>query len=118
VEALLFDGEARPEEFTRDVVEQVRRLAPFGAGNPEPRFAVRGAQVAGRPRLMGAGSDHLSFAVKTPAGAIRVVAFRQAAAHDLVASGASLDLAVTPTVNEWRGTRTPELQASEIRPAE
>jgi single-stranded-DNA-specific exonuclease len=115
---LHLDGEARPEEFTLDVVEQVRRLAPFGAGNPEPRFALRGAQVAGRPRLMGATSDHLSFAVKVPTGAIRVIAFRQAASHDLVASGVPLDLAVTPTVNEWRGTRTAELQASEIRPAQ
>ena len=66
---------------------------------------------------MGTGSDHLSFAVRTPTGALRVVAFRQAASHDLVASGSPLDIAGTPTVNEWKGFRTPELMASEIRPA-
>ena len=113
---LLLDGEAAPADFTLDVVEQVRRLAPFGAGNPEPRFAIRGAVVAGKPRLMGAGSDHLSFAVKTPTGAIRVVAFRQADAFDLVASGRPVDIAAAPTVNEWKGYRTPELVATDIRP--
>ena len=112
---LALDGEASPADFTVEVVEQVRRLAPFGAGNPEPRFAIRGAVVAGKPRLMGATSDHLSFAVKTPTGAIRVVAFRQAASYDLVASGRPLDLAAAPSINEWRGTRTPELMATEIR---
>ena len=109
------DGDASAGEFSVEVVEQMRRLAPFGAGNPEPRFAIRGAVVAGRPKLLGAGSEHLSFAVKTPTGAIRVVAFRQSASHDLVASGAPLDLLATPTLNEWKGYRTPELQTTAIR---
>ena len=64
----------------------------------------RGARSSWAPT-----SDHLSFTLRTPTGAIRVVAFRRADAHDLVASGAPLDVVVTPTVNEWKGYRTPEL---------
>ncbi len=111
---IALDGEAAAGDFGIDVVEAVRRMAPFGAGNPEPRFLLRGALTAGRPKLMGAGSDHLSFTLRTPTGAIRVVAFRRADAHDLVASGSPLDVVVTPTINEWKGYRTPELLASEI----
>lgn len=114
--ALEVDAEATPGEITLDVATALRRLEPFGAGNPEPRFLFRGAEVAGTPRVMGAHGDHLSFTLKTPTGAIRVVAFRQASARDLVASGAPLDLVATPTVNEWRGTRTPELRLHALNP--
>jgi single-stranded-DNA-specific exonuclease len=115
--ALRLDAEAAPEDFTLETVEQVRRLGPFGAGNPEPRFALRGARVAGRARVVGSGGEHLTFALRTPTGAVRVIAFRQSRSYDLVSSGAPLDLAVTPTLNDFRGVRTAELTAHSIRPA-
>lgn len=111
------DADVSASEFTLDTAEQIRRLAPFGSGNPEPRFLLRGVKLAGRPKLMGAGSAHLSFVAQVPGGGIRVVAFKQAQAFDLVASGAPVDLVATPTVNEWRGVRTPEFQVSSIRPS-
>jgi single-stranded-DNA-specific exonuclease len=113
---LWIDGETAPGDWTLDVAEAFRRLGPFGAGNPEPQFLIRKAEVAGRARLMGKDAAHLSFALKHPEGAIRVVAFRAAASHDVVASGKPLDLVVTPTVNDWRGTRTPELRLVDVRP--
>jgi single-stranded-DNA-specific exonuclease len=112
--AELVDGEATPDDFPLDVVESMRRLEPFGASNPEPRFVVRGAVVAGKPRRMGSHGEHLAFAVRTAGGALRVVAFRQGASFDLVASGAPLDILATPAVNAWRGVRTPELVASRL----
>jgi single-stranded-DNA-specific exonuclease len=115
VSELLLDAEASPQDFTLETVEQLRRLGPFGAGNPEPRFAIRGALVAGRAKVIGAGGDHLTFALRTGAGAVRVIAFRQSRSYDLVSSGAPLDLAVTPTLNDFRGTRTAELTAHAIR---
>ncbi len=111
------DAEVSPSEFNLDTAEQIRRLAPFGSGNPEPRFLLRGVRLAGRAKLMGAGSAHLSFVLQAPTGGIRVVAFRQANAFDLVSSGTPFDMVATPTVNEWRGVRTPEFQASSIRPS-
>jgi single-stranded-DNA-specific exonuclease len=109
------DAEAPIDAWTEDLVRSVRRLEPFGAGNPEPAFLVREARVAGTPRLIGSGSRHLSFALKQAAGAIRVVAFGRADLHDLVASGEPLDLVVTPMLNEWRGTVTPELRLVDLR---
>ncbi len=111
------DAETEIDAWSLELVESLRRLAPFGKGNPEPVFVVRRARVAGRPKLMGRDSAHLSFALKQQSGAIRVVAFRQAKLYDLAASGAPLDLAVTPVVNEWRGMRTPEFRLVDMRPA-
>ncbi len=116
--ALHLDAEVDPADVTVEAAEEVRRLGPFGAGNPEPRFAVLGARVAGKPRLIGSGSDHLTFALKAGLGAVRVVAFRQSASYDLAASGAPIDLVASLSVNDFRGTRTAELVAHALRPAQ
>jgi single-stranded-DNA-specific exonuclease len=113
--SLRIDAEAAVDEWTLESVEAVRRLEPFGADNPEPVFLVRGARVGGRPRLMGQGSTHISFALKQREGAIRVVGFRRADLFDLASSDRPLDLAVTPVVNEWKGSRTPELRVVGMR---
>ncbi len=105
------------DDWDLAAVTAVHRLAPFGAGNPEPCFLVQGASVAGQPRLLGSESTHLSFALKQQAGAIRVIGFRRSDLYDLAASEQPLDLLVTPTVNDWRGVRTPELRLVDARPA-
>lgn len=115
---LLIDAETHVDEWDLDTVEAIHRLAPFGRSNPEPVFVVRGAEVAGVPKLMGQSCTHLSFALRQSGGAIRVVAFRQASFYDLAASGRPLDVAVTPAVNDWRGTRTAELRLLDMREAD
>jgi single-stranded-DNA-specific exonuclease len=114
---LEIDVDSVADDWNLDTVHAVRRLAPFGKDNPEPLVLVRGARVAGRPKLMGSASTHLSFALSQEAGAIRVVGFRMANLYDLAASGEALDLAVTPVINEWRGTLSPEFRLVDMRPA-
>jgi single-stranded-DNA-specific exonuclease len=109
------DLESRADDWDLATVEALQRLAPFGAGNPEPRFLLRGVRVAGRPRMLGAEASHLSFALQQRGGAVRVVGFHRADLHDLAASEQTLDMLVTATVNEWRGTRTPELRLLDAR---
>jgi single-stranded-DNA-specific exonuclease len=110
------DLECRVDDWDLAAAEAIQRLAPFGAGNPEPRFLVRGARVAGRPKMVGGEATHLSFALQQRGGAVRVVGFRRADLYDLAASEQTLDLMVTPALNEWRGTRTPELRLLDARP--
>ncbi|MHC5011148.1 MAG: single-stranded-DNA-specific exonuclease RecJ [Planctomycetota bacterium] len=115
VRTLRIDAESDVDDWTLETTEAVGRLDPFGAENPEPVFLIRGAEVAGRARIMGKDGAHLSFALKRSGGAVRVVGFRRAELHDLAASGRPLDLVVTPVVNEWRGMRTAELRLVDMR---
>lgn len=112
------DMRSAVDDWHLESVHALRRLAPFGKDNPEPVFLVPGAEVAGKPRLMGAQNAHLSFALKQDGGAIRVVGFRSAHHYDLAASGQAIDLVVKPVINEWRGTRTPEFRLVDMRVAD
>ena len=111
------DAEASVDDFTLEGVEAVQRLEPFGAANPPPVFLLRGAHVAGKVKLMGQDSTHLTFALRQQRGAIRVVGFRKASLYEVAASGAPLDLVVEPMTNEWRGTRSAELRIVDLRPS-
>ncbi|MGE0192097.1 MAG: single-stranded-DNA-specific exonuclease RecJ [Planctomycetota bacterium] len=114
---LLLDGECSADEWTIDAVNALKRLEPFGQGNPEPVFLLRSAQVAGAPRLLGQPAHHLSFLVRGSERGLRVVGWRRHDLFDLVASGQPLDLAVTPVINVFRGTVSAELRLVDARPA-
>lgn len=114
---LEFDTEVGVDDIDLETVLAIERIGPFGEGNPAPQLVIRGAEVAGRARLMGQNDAHLTFALKQSGGAIRVVGFKMAHHHELVTSASRLDLVVTPMLNEWRGTRSAELRLVDVRSA-
>ena len=58
------DAEIEPTAFTIELVEELEKLAPFGIGNPHPKFGCRNVQ--GRnARAIGSDAQHLSFDVET-----------------------------------------------------
>ncbi|HVM79666.1 MAG TPA: single-stranded-DNA-specific exonuclease RecJ, partial [Stellaceae bacterium] len=69
------DGALMPAAATPEFVTQLERLAPFGAGNAEPRFAFPGLRVM-RADLV--GSAHVRVILGEPAGGqrLKAIAFR------------------------------------------
>ncbi len=58
--AILFDGWLEPADLTLELQRDLRRLEPFGEGNPEPVFGVKGVSFADI-RPIGADGRHVSF---------------------------------------------------------
>jgi single-stranded-DNA-specific exonuclease len=60
-----------------ELIDQLERLAPFGAGNPEPRFVFPAVRVAHAEPV---GSGHLRCTLADPldTGRLRAIAFRVA----------------------------------------
>ena len=56
------DAWVSPDDLTLDLVGWVSRLEPFGEGNPEPVFGMKGA-VLRDVRLLGAEGRHLALTV-------------------------------------------------------
>lgn len=107
---IVLDGEIGPEELTLDAAELLERLAPFGMGNPEPHFALRGARVLARRILK---ESHLKLVLDVGGRRVEAIGFNMAdrPVPDLA------DLAISIQINEWNGKRGLQLRIKDMRPA-
>ncbi len=74
---LVVDGAVRVAGASLDLIQALGPLAPFGAGNSEPRFAVPGVRVVSAQVV---GNDHVRciLADETGSGRLKGIAFRAA----------------------------------------
>ena len=86
------DALLRLEEVTDEAVAEVLSLAPFGAGNSAPVFAVMGAEVCGPPVVM--KEKHLRFTVRQGGRMMTVKAWSFAERAGELQAGARVDLAL------------------------
>ena len=102
--------------ITPAVVEGLRAMEPFGAGNPRPVFHTGPVELARGPRVM--KSRHLSMAVRQDTRVFRAVAWRMAERAEFVTRHSdALDVAFNLTENHYRGEHTVELSVADIRQA-
>ncbi len=110
---LFYDGEVLIEELNPGPVEELGRLAPFGAGNPQPHFVARRVRVQ---QARTVGTNHLSFTARQGGYSCSCIAFGMAErAGEL---NGELDLLFAPQINEWQGRRLVQLRIKDMRPAE
>jgi single-stranded-DNA-specific exonuclease len=57
----------RAERINYALYKEIRQLAPFGMGNPEPIFKANGLRLT-EARLTGSNKQHLSLRMKLPSG--------------------------------------------------
>lgn len=106
------DMELLPSLFSREFFAELKQLAPFGIGNPEPLFLVRGARVRRRQQLKG---GHLRFDLTWHDIPLQAVLFGKPDCP--FEPGDTLDLAAWLQENSWRGVTTLQLRIRDLRPA-
>lgn len=74
VAELFIDGEFPLGVFSRQTIDELSHLAPFGSGNAHPIFAARGVTVV-NPKPMGPKGDHFSAEFHQGGIALRGIAF-------------------------------------------
>jgi single-stranded-DNA-specific exonuclease len=105
------DAEVALAEVDEPLCTELAALAPFGQDNAPPRLVARGLRVEST-RKVGDGS-HLKLEVTDARGTVRgAIAFGQAAADP--GAGATIDVAFTPSVSEWKGTKRVELEVASL----
>ncbi|WP_242345681.1 single-stranded-DNA-specific exonuclease RecJ [Anaeromyxobacter terrae] len=104
------DGWLEERDVTERTVEELARLGPFGAGHPEPVFALRGA--AARARTVGAGNAHLKLALGRGLDAIGF-----GMGDRLAACAGPVEAAFTLGFDAWDGVRRLQLKLRDVRPS-
>ncbi len=108
---LVIDAEVQPQEITMELVSELKRLEPFGAGNPEPVLMMRNMAVVER-RVV--GEKHLRMRLGRDKAGFTAIAFGMAG-RDVPDR---IDIAFFPEINEWNGRSSIQLKIRDLRSVE
>ncbi|MBT1071729.1 single-stranded-DNA-specific exonuclease RecJ [Pelotalea chapellei] len=111
IPTLIIDAEAHPENVTIELARELKRLEPFGAGNPEPVLMMRGLTIIER-RVV--GENHLRLRLSRDGYIFYAIAFRMAERE----TAGMMDIAFYPEINEWNGSSSLQLRIKDLRPSE
>jgi single-stranded-DNA-specific exonuclease len=95
----------KPEELNVALLEELARLHPFGQGNPEPVFGIRGVRLDEAPVAFGRNN----FRFRLPNGVRRGIAGIAWSMGEPPAVGESVDMALRFAWNHFRGRRSPQV---------
>jgi single-stranded-DNA-specific exonuclease len=101
--------------ITEALVQDLKRLGPFGHGNRKPLLCCRGLTVAAEPRRVGKTGDHLQLQVRQGNAGMKCIAFNHGQLFDRLRPGTTIDLAVEPTINEYMGRISVELEVKDLQ---
>ncbi|WP_052487218.1 single-stranded-DNA-specific exonuclease RecJ [Gordoniibacillus kamchatkensis] len=105
-------------DVTVPLIEQLNKLAPFGMGNPMPRFLFKELRME-EQRLIGKDKQHLKLTVTQDGmeggAAVDAVGFGKGALLAAMSATARLDAIGEVSINEWNGRRKPQLILHDLR---
>jgi single-stranded-DNA-specific exonuclease len=102
------DGWVAAGDLGERAASDLARLGPFGAGHPEPVWALRGP--AARARKLGADGRHLKLQL---GGGVDAIGFGMG--DRLEACAGEVEAAFTLGFDEWDGVRRLQLKLKDLR---
>jgi single-stranded-DNA-specific exonuclease len=114
VPMLHVDAEVHLSDVTAKLIAEIGTLHPFGAGNPEPTFAVKGLQVMDSRTV---GEKHLKMTVRQGRSVpFDSIGFGMNSLMDRgIPARAPVDLAFFPELNRWNGYDRIQLRIRDVR---
>ncbi|TVP80170.1 MAG: single-stranded-DNA-specific exonuclease RecJ [Puniceicoccaceae bacterium] len=104
-----------PQDLSESLLVELDRLHPFGQGNSEPIFGLRGVALEEAPYVFGDGN--FRFRLTPEAGSRRGVAGIAWRLGEPPAIGQVVDLAIRFSWNYWRNSRYPQLTLVDWKPS-
>jgi single-stranded-DNA-specific exonuclease len=101
VPVLSLDQEISLSDVNEPTLAELGWLAPFGLGNPTPKFAARGLTLLGEPEIL--KLRHVKMRLGTSDAALSAVAWRMAEHVNGIGAGASVDVAFSIERDDYRG---------------
>lgn len=101
--------------FSRETVCELQLLEPFGQGNPKPVFATKGVRLAGPPKKVGSGGNHLQFAITDNTSCIRCIGFDMGGLEKRLLEHEFFNIAYEPQINNYNGSSNVEFVITDIQ---
>ena len=111
-----YDAEIAPSAVNLDFYEKINSLAPFGAGNPEPRFIIKDLKLVNSKTI---ADKHIKIVlIGSDSTTLKAISFNsidtQLGAHLLKKNIKPFDIAGKLSLNEWRGQKNVEFIIDDI----
>lgn len=110
---LKIDAHVPLELASLETVDEVKKLGPFGQGNPAPIFVSRVVPVAAD--RIGANQKHLRMTVRAGNTRYKVIGFGAGELHDQIELQKPAELAYNLDINEWQGRKEVQVELLDIR---
>lgn len=112
---LYIDALAPLSEFRIETVSELQLLGPFGQGNPEPIFATKGVRLAGPPKRVGAGREHLQLVITDNTATIRCIGFRFGKLEKKLLEHDFFDVTYQPQINTYNGNSNVQFVLTDVQ---
>ncbi len=113
---LRVDAETALHCLTRQTVQQIESLAPFGHGNSRPLLCASNVRLSERPKRIGGDGRHLAMTFDQNGVKMRGVAFGGGDwEQELAAVNGELSIAFHPVINRYRGRTSVEIHLADWR---
>lgn len=114
IPVLTVDGVLEAREISTSLVENLKRLEPYGMGNKRPIFACFDLKVE-NIFCMGTEKQHLKLKVRTETCMLDCVFWHQGALAECIRIGDQLDAVFQAGINEWNGRQFLQLKLEDLR---
>jgi single-stranded-DNA-specific exonuclease len=114
VPLLQIDADVDLTDVTFDLTKEFEMLEPFGFGNPAPLLGCKGLEVL-HARIV--KDHHLKMKLRKKNQSIDAIGFSMASHFEKLGDVNMVDAAFFPTVNEWEGLRSLQLNLKALRPS-
>ncbi len=114
VPVMRVDGVMELAECVPGVVKAMERLAPFGRGNPRPRFLLEGVRLTAPPRRVGSTGAHVQMTIGKDGRVGRGIAFKMGSLAEQLRVGEELNLVVEPKVDVFNGREKVDLVICDV----
>ncbi|MFH0763528.1 MAG: single-stranded-DNA-specific exonuclease RecJ [Candidatus Omnitrophota bacterium] len=98
--------------LSEDVIAEIESLSPFGEDNPRPVLASRNLTVKDGPRQI--GRSGFKMLVTDNRVTCEAVSFGKGG-MEAPKTGSGIDIAYTPSMNDWQGLQSIQLELRDIK---
>lgn len=98
--------------LSEDVINEIENLSPFGSDNPRPVLSSRNLVVKDGPRQI--GRNGFKMLVTDDRITCEAVSFGRGNL-EIPKNGSGVDIAYTPSINDWQGLQSIQLELRDIK---
>ena len=107
------DCETTPDRLTPEEVRDLAVMEPFGMGNPQPAFLMRGMRIEEITPI--SHDRHAKFYLNKDGTSFQGIVFGMGAKGCNFVRGDRVDVVFSPEINTYRGTSTVQLVIRDLR---